>query len=151
MKNLYKKILLISFFLTLFNYNQALSQSDSSSNEAEIDFNLEDEKKSEAIKFKNSGLIQILNKTNAKAINVDIEIGKKISFGSLKIILHKCWQASLDQKPESKMLIEVFDSKNDQDKKIIEKRIFYGWIFASSPSLSGIEHSIYDITALKCK
>ena len=41
--NLYKKILLISFFLTLFNYNQALSQSDSSSNEAEIDFNLEDD------------------------------------------------------------------------------------------------------------
>ena len=60
MKNLYKKILLISFFLTLFNYNQALSQSDSSSNETEIDFDLEDEKKSEAIKLIKKGPLGLI-------------------------------------------------------------------------------------------
>jgi hypothetical protein len=37
------------------------------------------------------------------------------------------------------------------EEKLQEKRIFYGWMFSSSPSVSSLEHPIYDITALNCK
>ena len=91
--------------------------------------------------------IQILNKTTAKTSILKLNLGEKTKFGQLTIIARKCWQASLDQKPESKILLEVFEDQAEKEMK----RIFYGWMFASSPSLSGLENPIYDITALNCK
>ena len=94
--------------------------------------------------------IQALNKTTAKTSILDLKIGQRIAFGSLRIIAHKCWKSPLEQRPENKILLEIFESKTDDNTKT-EKRIFYGWMFSSSPSISGIEHPIYDITALNCK
>ena len=93
-------------------------------------------------------IIQALNKTTAKTSILEAKIGQKINFGQLTITARKCWQAPLDQKPESKILLEVFEDKNDGNPA---KRIFYGWLFASSPSVSGLEHPIYDLAALGCK
>jgi hypothetical protein len=97
-------------------------------------------------RFYNIAVVQGLNKTTAKTSTLEIRIGEKTKFGQISIIAHKCWQASLDQKPESKILLEVFEKKEG-----IETRIFYGWMFASSPSISGLEHPIYDLTAVGCK
>ena len=101
-------------------------------------------------RFSSVAVIQGLNKTTAKTSIIEAKVGEKVIFGSLKIIAHKCWQAPLDQKPDSKMLIEVLETKNE-DKTVKEERIFYGWMFASSPSISGLEHPIYDLTAITCK
>jgi hypothetical protein len=101
-------------------------------------------------RFSTVAVIQGLNKTTAKTSVLEIKIGEKVSFGTLKIIVHKCWQAPLDQKPDSKMLLEVFETKNE-DSQVKEVRIFYGWMFASSPSISGLENPIYDLTAISCK
>ncbi len=102
-------------------------------------------------RFNNVAIVQALNKTTAKTSILDLKIGEKISFGSLKILAHKCWQSPLEQKPENKILLEIFEFKNESETKSTEKRIFYGWIFSSSPSISGLEHPIYDIIALNCK
>lgn len=115
------------------------------------DINLEqDETESNGGGFTNHAFVQILNKTTAKTTFTELKVNEKTNFGSIKIITHKCWQAPLEQKPESKILLEVIESKNDGKDKITEKRIFYGWMFASSPSISGLEHPIYDITAINC-
>lgn len=98
-----------------------------------------------AEKPEKTATIQALNKITAKTSLLEINIGDTISFGSISIVAHKCWKAPLDQKPESKILLEVTENKED-----LESRIFYGWIFASSPSISGLEHPIYDLTALDC-
>ena len=34
-------------------------------------------------------------------------------------------------------------------EKMIE--VFKGWMFASSPSLNGLEHPVYDVLVLDCK
>lgn len=106
--------------------------------------------KADPSRFYAVATLQILNKTTAKTILSDLKIGEKINLNNLKIIAHKCWQAPLEQRPESKILLEVFEVKDDAEQPI-EKRVFYGWIFASSPSISGLEHPIYDITAIGCK
>lgn len=96
--------------------------------------------------------LQVLNKTTAKTSNLEIKIGEKAKFGSINITAKKCWKASLDQKPESKILIEVSEIKtSDKEEEKEENKIFYGWLFASSPSVSGLEHPIYDIVAIDCK
>lgn len=98
------------------------------------------EKQSEKI-----ATIQALNKITAKTSLLTVKIGDTINFGQISILAHKCWKAPLDEKPESKLLLEVIENKEN-----LETRIFYGWIFASSPSISGLEHPIYDLTALDC-
>ena len=100
-------------------------------------------------RFNTIAFIQGLNKITAKTLILDIKVGDTIKFGKLTITIHKCWQASLDQKPESKILMEIYDSGNGTDEK--RSRIFYGWMLSSSPSISALEHPIYDITAVGCK
>jgi hypothetical protein len=102
------------------------------------------------VRLQNIAQLQVLNKTTAKTSILAIKTGEKAKFGSITISVRKCWQAPLDQRPESKILIDVSEAKIVENKEK-EDRIFYGWLFASSPSLSGIEHPIYDIVAIGCK
>ncbi len=99
--------------------------------------------------FYNIATVQILNKTTAKTSIVDLKVGHKVKFNTLTIIAHKCWKSSLDQKPESKILLEIFEEKSGSKEQM--KKVFYGWMFASSPSISGLENPIYDLVATGCK
>ena len=131
-------------FIFSFSSSVLLAQ-----NSAEIASKIEPQlniKKTDLSRFYNIAVIQGLNKTTAKTSRLEMRIGDKINFGQIIIAAHKCWQSSLDQKPESKILLEVFEQKEGA-----QKRIFYGWMFASSPSISGLEHPIYDLTAISCK
>lgn len=126
-----------NFLLTIFTFalfgSQALAQNDA-----------------DPSRFFNKATIQVLNKTNAKSEIFEVDVNKKTTIGSLKLTIHKCWQAPLEQRPESKMLVEISEPSS-LEKNAKEKRIFYGWIFASSPSISSLEHPIYDIVAINCK
>lgn len=142
-KNKFIFNLVFAFFLSAASFAQetpAISAAENSS--AELTIN-----KIDPSRFSSGAVIQGLNKTTAKTSILEMRIGDKINFGQISLIVHKCWQAPLDQKPESKILLEVLESKNNEP----EKRIFYGWMFASSPSISGLEHPIYDLTAISCK
>ncbi len=97
-------------------------------------------------RLQKTAIIQVLDKITAKTSTQTLSVGKKQTVSKLTITIHKCWQSPLDKKPESKMLIEVQEQKSDK-----KQRIFYGWLISSSPSLSGLEHPIYDITAISCK
>ena len=141
---------------TLFIFlNTALAQEKKppqSSTQENQQATIEDPEKLEAARMLNYAVIQSLNKTTAKTSVLEIRIGDKVKFGKLIIRPLKCWQAPLEQKPESKILLDVYEENSeekDENKKI--KRIFYGWMFASSPSISSIEHPVYDITAISCK
>ncbi|MDA0902185.1 MAG: DUF2155 domain-containing protein [Proteobacteria bacterium] len=94
----------------------------------------------------NVAVFRGLNKITAKSSEFEVGIEDEVSFGRLTIIPHQCWQAPPDQRPESKILLEI----NEIGVNNVKKQIFYGWMFASSPSISGLEHPIYDITALNC-
>ena len=114
----------------------------------------DNDEKPDAVKTYNIATVQILNKTTAKNSMLDLRIGQKVNLGAITVKSHKCWMAPLDQKPETKILLEVFENKNSQEidaNPAESKRIFYGWLFASSPSLSGLEHPIYDIISITCK
>lgn len=119
---------------------------------AAIEVTEDDNKNEDSARFLSFSTIQILNKTTAKNSILKVKTGEEVIFEKLKITAYKCWQASLDQRPESKILLEVSEKKPaTNDRTEIEKRIFYGWIFASSPSISGLQHPVYDIVALGCK
>ena len=110
--------------------------------------------------FTNIAILQILNKNNSKASVTTFSVNKKQKFEDLNIVVYKCWKSPEYQKPEAKILVEIFEiqknqsnnfKKTTQPQNSQDKRIFYGWLFASSPSVSSLEHSVYDVVAVSCK
>jgi len=99
----------------------------------------------EPLVFANSGNVQLLNKNTAKVEKIFLQLKKPMIINNLQITLHKCWQAPEYQRPETKMLLEVAEIYQET-----KKPLFFGWLFASSPSISSLEHPIYDLTALNC-
>ncbi len=100
--------------------------------------------------FYKEAVIQALDKSTAKKTILNIKVDQEEKFDNIAIKVHRCWQAPLQQTPESKALIEVIE-KIKYSYEVQENNLFFGWIFASSPSVSGLEHPIYDLTLLNCK
>ncbi len=158
MINKIKKTNIIAvFFLQislLFGFQNAQAQdqnaetfTDQSSENQDVNLTVD---KIDSSSFYKIAVIQALNKVTAKTSILELQVGGGIKFGKLTIQARKCWQASSEQRPDSKILLEVFDEASD-GKQPIKNRIFYGWMISSSPSISGLEHPIYDITAIGCK
>ena len=91
--------------------------------------------------------IGALNKVSGKVSKLIIEDDGEIFFGSLKIIAHTCKKSLPEEPPENKAFLEVWDIKYDQE----DKKIFNGWMFSSSPSISALEHAVYDVWIIDCK
>lgn len=99
-------------------------------------------------RFKNYAKIQILDKTTAKSLEKTIATGEKYSYGNINITPYRCWRSPPSRKPNSKILLEI-NEVNPKDKQDIAN-IFTGWMISASPSVSGLEHPIYDITVIDC-
>ena len=144
-----KKNKIIKFYLSLI-FAQFLLTTPAFSNAAEkeeVKLRLDN---IDSSRFFSVAVLQILNKTTAKTSVVEIKIGESIEIGKLTIKAKKCWQAPLDQRPDNRILLEISEEKTI-DQATERKKIFHGWIFSSSPSISSLEHPVYDVTALHCK
>lgn len=97
--------------------------------------------------YRNVALLQGLNKVTARISSIEAPLGHTVQFGNLEILVQKCWQAPATERPENAALLEIWDRKPGETPS----SVFHGWMFSSSPSLSGLEHPVYDITILTCE
>lgn len=97
--------------------------------------------------YTNMATLQGLNKITARTSALVSPVGSSIRFGNLEVFIRLCWKSSPEETPDSKALLDIWEQKPGEDKK----QIFYGWMFASSPALSALEHPVYDITVIDCK
>lgn len=91
-------------------------------------------------------VLQGLNKVTARISKLEAPVGASIRFGNLEIIVKRCWKALPTEEPENAAFMEIWERKPDEE----DSRIFHGWMFSSSPSLSDLEHPVYDVTVLSC-
>jgi len=94
-------------------------------------------------------VIRALDKLTARVEEIELPVGKTIQFGSLAILVQTC-RVTLPEEtpPESAAYLEVTEFKPNAKSAT---PIFNGWMFASSPALSAMEHPIYDIWVTGCK
>ena len=92
--------------------------------------------------------LQTLDKITARIATLDVPIGLATRFGTLELYVHSCNYRPPDQPPDHATLLEI--RAVDYDGRVTERPIFSGWMFASSPAISGLEHPVYDITVLSC-
>ena len=73
-------------------------------------------------------------------------VGTTTRFGTLEIAVSDCLVNTPDAPPESVAYLTIVDRKPGQP----EERLFAGWMFASTPSLSALDHGVYDVRVLSC-
>jgi hypothetical protein len=101
-----------------------------------------------AQKLANPGaLFSGLDKITGRIINFDVTIGETVQFGALQVTPRACYTRPVTETQNTDAFIEVDEVTLQGDVR----RIFTGWMFASSPGLNAVEHPIYDIWLTDCK
>ena len=96
--------------------------------------------------------IEVVPERREDAEKIDIYLDEKeyepyaVNFSTLTIIAKACFKTPPEETPENAVFLQIVDHKPNEEPSTI----FSGWMFSSSPALSAIEHSVYDIWVLKC-
>lgn len=106
---------------------------------------IENNKDSPLMKMERAELI-ILNKITAKSVKRTFNLGEVQFFGNLSVEVHKCVKSTDPFNANNLMLLTIFDNKIDDDNL----SVFHGWIVSSNPSISTLEHPVYEIIAVNC-
>jgi hypothetical protein len=89
-----------------------------------------------------------LDKITAKTELIKIKIGETKKFEMLEVKALNCGLDKSSNKTDYVAYIQVKDTFDDHNEKIF---IFNGWTFSANPSLTPIDHAIYDIWLVECK
>jgi hypothetical protein len=92
-------------------------------------------------------VLQGLDKITARISTIKVAVGETVSFGSLQITLRACDKKPPEETPESAAFLQIVEQK--QGEQPVTR--FSGWMFASSPALSAMEHPVYDLWVLDCE
>ena len=102
----------------------------------------------QADKIKNpTAVFSGLDKITGRIISFEVEVDETVQFGALQMTPRVCYSRPPTESPQTTTFVEV-DEVTLENKY---RRVFTGWMFASSPGLHGIEHAIYDIWLTECK
>ena len=94
----------------------------------------------------NQVVLQALDKITARVSRITVPVGGTVSFGSLQITAKACDKHPPEETPESAAFLQIVEVKPGE----APVSRFSGWMFASSPALSALEHPVYDIWVLDC-
>lgn len=91
--------------------------------------------------------LQGMDKITARIFAFEAPLNETVRFGSLEITARKCVVSDSGQEvPEKTAFLEIVERKPGKDPE----RLFSGWMFASTPSVSALENPIYDIWVVGC-
>ncbi len=90
--------------------------------------------------------LRALDKLTGEVRMLEGKVGEPISFERLRIEIDACFVRVGGRAPESSVFLRVFDSKIEEE----QGASFSGWMFASTPALSAMDHPRYDVWVLSC-
>ena len=91
----------------------------------------------------NSGVIRWLDRLTGETGDVEIGQGQAVTNGRLTIQLDACRYPSDNPAAEAEAFLTIVDSSRKDP-------VFSGWMLASSPALSALEHPRFDVWVLRC-
>ena len=87
----------------------------------------------------------ILEKLRAQPTTVTLSTGQSTTFGTLTIALRNCATRPPDLPQNSAAFLEITDSKAGPAP------VFRGWVLSNTPSVSQLEHPVYDLRLVTCR
>jgi hypothetical protein len=88
-----------------------------------------------------------LDKTTARISTFKAPVNEPVRFKTLEITARTCQKQPPEEPPESAAFLEIAELRPGEQR--ID--LFRGWMFASSPALSALEHPVYDVWVIDCK
>jgi len=90
-----------------------------------------------------------LDKVSARTQTFELPLGQTVRFGqNLYVRIRACRKSDPIDTPESAAFVEIWQKNIETDES---DWIFSGWMFASSPALSAMDHDVYDVWVVDCK
>lgn len=90
--------------------------------------------------------LQSIDKITGRTLTFEARVGSTVKYGPLYIKVQACRKAPPIERPESAAFLQIWEMTSEKDSKWV----FSGWMFASSPALSAMDHPIYDVWVLDC-
>jgi hypothetical protein len=102
----------------------------------------------------NRATLRALDKITGRSTDIVVKVGTPVVYGSLNIDLKACFQTPPEEVPESAAFLQITSTLPMADEETDEVKeaplVFSGWMYASSPGLSALEHPVYDIWVIRC-
>ena len=92
-------------------------------------------------------VLQGLDKVTARVSPVAAPIGAPVRFGTLEITARACMETPPTEPPESAAFLDIRELPPNE----APVDLFSGWMFASTPALSALEHPVYDVWVVDCE
>lgn len=84
-----------------------------------------------------------LDNLNGTAQDITVREGETVRFGHLEILAETCRVPRDNPKADAYAFLKIRDVREDVPR-------FSGWMFASSPALSALDHPRYDVWVVSC-
>ncbi len=110
--------------------------------------------------------LRALDKITGNSTDLNAKVGDTLKFGRLSVTVRACFQAPPQDTPESAAFLEIHALGAASQRETAAERagretrgpkpigpdglLFSGWMFASSPGLSALEHPTYDVWVISC-
>jgi hypothetical protein len=83
-----------------------------------------------------------LDTLNGQARDIIARVGETVTLGHLVIVVHTC-RVPVNTDGEAMVFLTITDTREAEPR-------FSGWMFASSPALSALDHPRYDVWVQSC-
>ncbi len=94
-----------------------------------------------------AAVLQGLDKVTARVRQFDVGIDQTVAFGTLAITVRTCRKSPPEEPPEQAAFLQIVDNRPQRPPE----PVFSGWMFASSPGISALEHPVYDVWVIDCR
>lgn len=104
--------------------------------------------------------LRALDKITGRSVDITVKVGEPVVFGSLNVELKACFQTPPEEVPESAAFLKISSLRpvSAEQAEVAPAAVaegeqpvlFSGWMYASSPGLSALEHPVYDIWVIRC-
>jgi hypothetical protein len=84
-----------------------------------------------------------LDTLSGAAEDITMRVGETVRFGHLEITADACRVPEADPEGDAYAFLRIRDIREAEPR-------FSGWMFASSPALSALDHPRYDVWVLSC-
>lgn len=88
------------------------------------------------------GVVRVLDKINGQVTDLELDAGATGEVGALSVTLLDCRYPLSNPAGDAFVLLTI--RHRDPDP------VFQGWMIASSPAVSAMDHPRYDVWALRC-
>lgn len=112
--------------------------------------------------------LRALDKITGNSKDLSAKVGDSLSFGRLRVTVRACYQSDPRDTPESAAFLEIRSTTLAEKQAVSDKPtntsrmnkgpqpigpdglLFSGWMYASTPGISALEHPTYDVWVISC-